>query len=94
MQILAKEKPLSNYTLMLMLARSLIANAQDLKETWLKPALDSVLKGYSCIRKDRSRGSGGRCAVFIRRGVKHRQLMMAQKFEVIVVEVWTKEGSL
>lgn len=30
---------------MLMLARSLIANAQELQETWLKPALDSVLKG-------------------------------------------------
>lgn len=56
-------------------ARSIIANGQEFKgfikelkkkpeviciqETWLKPSLDFVIKGYDSIRRDRGEGSGG-----------------------------------
>lgn len=56
-------------------ARSLIANGQDFKqfiysrkekpdllciqESWLKPNLDFIIKGYVAIRRDRKEGVGG-----------------------------------
>lgn len=62
-------------------ARSLIANGQEFKkyiselpqqpdiicvqETWLKPNLDFIIRGYSSIRKDRINGNGGGYAIFI-----------------------------
>lgn len=69
-------------------ARSLIANGQESKElvrelevkpdflcvqeTWLKPCLDVVIPGYTCLRKDRSSRTGGGCATFVKSGVQYK----------------------
>lgn len=61
-------------------ARSLIANGQEFKkyidnliekphiiciqETWLKPQMDFIIKGYNVIRNDREYGRGGGIAMF------------------------------
>ena len=60
-------------------ARSLIVNGQEFKkyiddlserpnvlciqETWLKPELDFIIKGYTAIRRDRKSGRGGGVAI-------------------------------
>ncbi|MCI4382155.1 hypothetical protein PGIGA_G00260520 [Pangasianodon gigas] len=91
-------------------ARSLLANGQEFKgfikklkgkpdiiciqETWLKPNLDFVIHGYSSIRKDRDSGNGGGCAVFIKEGINHSRVQTTQDLELIVVEIWTKEGNV
>lgn len=59
--------------------RSLISNGQKLKgfikdfkkkpeiicvqETWLKPGLEFVMKGYDSIRRDSREGRGGGCLI-------------------------------
>lgn len=69
-------------------ARSLIANGQEFKklirdlenkpdflciqETWLKPCLDFVIPGYTCLRKDRSDRSGVWCATFVKLGIQYK----------------------
>ena len=70
-------------------ARSLIANGQELKkfirdsdvkphivcvqETWLKPCLDFVLPGYTCLRKDRpDMTQGGGCATLVKCGLQYK----------------------
>ena len=71
-------------------ARSLVANGQELKgfidgirkkpeiicvqETWLKPALDFVIRGYSSIRRDRAEGNGGGWIIFVKQGTQYRVL--------------------
>lgn len=62
--------------------------------THLKPAVDFVNKGCSCICKDRAYGNGGGCAIFIREGIKYRQFMRVQKLEVIVIQEWAKDGTM
>lgn len=69
-------------------ARSLIANGPEFKgfidelevqpdiicvqETWLKPTLDFVIRGYISIRRDREEGGGGGCGIFIKRGIQYQ----------------------
>lgn len=66
-------------------ARNLIANGQEFKglvekckekpdiicvqESWLKPNLDFVIKGYDNPpnRRDRKEGNGGGCVPFVKR---------------------------
>ncbi len=64
------------------------------QETWIKPTLDFVIEGYSCIHKDRPCGSGGGCATFIRPAVIYKQLTTVQDLDIIAIEVWTKEGTM
>lgn len=85
-------------------ARSLCANGQEFKgyinelnekpdvicvqETWLKPRLDFVLKGYISVRRDREEGNGGGCMDFIREGVTYRVLEKGTAIEYISIEIW------
>lgn len=85
-------------------ARSLIANGQEFKryvqelsrkpdviciqETWLKPNLDFVLKGYNSIRQDRVKDVGGGCLTFIKDGISYRHLKTAEEHECIVTEIF------
>lgn len=53
------------------------------QETWLKPRLDFVLKGYISVRMDREEGNGGGCMNFIREGVAYRVLEKGTVMEYI-----------
>lgn len=35
-----------------------------IQETWLRPTLDFVLRGYHTVRRDRTEGSGEGCIIF------------------------------
>jgi exonuclease III len=85
-------------------ARSLLANGLEFKgyvnqmkdkpdviciqESWLKPGLDFVLKGYITVRRDREGGNGGGCVTFIRVGIPYRKVGMGETIEYVVVEIW------
>lgn len=91
-------------------ARSLVANGQEFKgflnemeqkpdvvciqETWLKQSLDFVIKGYTCVRRDRGEGIGGGCATFVRRGVQYREIKKGNELEYVIIELWTRMGSI
>ena len=85
-------------------ARSLIANGQEFKkyiydlevvpevicvqETWLRPQLDFVIPGFSCIRHDRDNNqNGGGCATFLKDGVAYREVQSPDDIECIIVEI-------
>lgn len=59
-----------------------------IQESWLKPGLDFVLKGYSAVRRDREEGNGGGCVTFIGKGVQYRKVAIGKTSEYVVVEVW------
>ena len=63
-----------------------------IQETWLKPALDFVISGYNSIRRDRAEGNGGGCIIFVKQGMQYRVLEKGKHCEMIVIEVWTKDG--
>lgn len=85
-------------------ARSLIANGQELKryiheltdkpeviciqETWLKPHLQFIIKGYSAIRYDRSNERGGGCVTFIKEGIPYKCIKVSGEHECIVTEIF------
>ena len=89
-------------------ARSLIANGQEFKkyidklkekpniicvqETWLKPDIDCIIKGYTAIRRDRGKGRGGGVPTFIQNGISYKVLGVNKNHELIVTRVWTKRG--
>lgn len=95
-------------------ARSLLANGQEFKgfiknlkkkpemicvqETWLKPALEFVIKGYDSIRRDRvgdnGGGGGGGCIIFIKQGIQYKVLGKGTELEYVIIKVWTKEGTI
>lgn len=78
-------------------ARSLIANGQEFKgfinkcktkpiiiciqETWLKPNLDFVIKGYDNVRRDRKEGNGGGCITLIKQGTQYRIVNIGTQLE-------------
>lgn len=84
-------------------ARSLISNGQEFKkyvddfnvkphiicvqETWLKPNLSFVVQGYSVVRKDRNKGTGGGVITFIKQDVAFREVNVIEELEAVVVEV-------
>lgn len=84
-------------------ARSLIANGQEFKryihnlnkkpevlciqETWVKPNLDFVLKGYNGIRCDREKGRGGGCMTFIKLGILYR-CINSKEHECVITEIF------
>lgn len=69
-------------------ARSLIANGQEfnkfiddlvekpnviyIQETWIKPQLDFIIKGYNVVTTDREPGRVGGVATFIQSGMKYQ----------------------
>lgn len=65
-----------------------------IQESWLKPRLDFVIKGYSDNRRDRGEGKppGGGCITFIKKGLQHREVKRGKELEYVVTEVWTKQG--
>lgn len=85
-------------------ARSLIANGQEFKryvqeltnkpdiiriqETWLKPHLEFILKGYHNIRVDREKDRGGGCITFIKEGISFRHINTTTEHENIVTEIF------
>lgn len=91
-------------------ARNLIANGQEFKglvekckekpdiicvqESWLKPNLDFVIKGYDGVRKDRKEGNGGGCVPFVKRGVQYRVVAIGKQLEYIVLEIGDWGGDL
>ena len=91
-------------------ARSLIADGQEFKkyidnlgdkpnvmciqETWLKPQLDFILKGYTAVRRDREPGRGGGVATFIQIGVRYKLMSASTDHEAIVIKVWTDRGPI
>lgn len=91
-------------------ARSLIANGQEFKgfinkcktkpiiiciqETWLKPNLDFVIKGYDNVRRDRKEGNGGGCITLIKQGTQYRIVNIGTQLEYIVIEIWTRNGNI
>lgn len=50
-----------------------------------------LLKG---IRRDRREGRGGGCVIFVKQGVQYRVVGEGTQLEYIVVETWTKTGSI
>jgi exonuclease III len=91
-------------------ARSLIANGQEFKkyidnliekphiiciqETWLKPQLDFIIKGYNVIRNDREYGRGGGIATFIQNGMKYKVVQINTDYESIINKIWTERGCI
>ncbi|XDV19101.1 hypothetical protein PO909_024666 [Leuciscus waleckii] len=90
-------------------ARSLVANGLEFKgylnqmeeklnvicvrESWLKPKLDFVIKGYVSVRRDREEGTGDGCVTFINSGIQYR--MVGKGSEIyVVVEVWKEDKSV
>lgn len=89
-------------------ARSRIANGQEFKklmwdleikpdfvciqETWLKPCLDFVIPGYTCLRKDRSDRSGSGCATFVKSGIQYKVWEYDSSLECLIVEIWSSQG--
>lgn len=85
-------------------ARSLIANGQEFKkyvqeltnkpdiiciqETWLKPHLDFILKGYHSIRLDRKKDRGGGCITFIKEGISFTHINTVTDHENVVTEIF------
>lgn len=37
-------------------------------------------------------GSGGGCIIFVKQGVQYRVLKRGKDWEMIVIEIWTKDG--
>lgn len=66
-----------------------LPNVICVQETWLKPQLDFVIPGFISIRKDRTQTAGGGCAIFVKKGVSHREVNIDTQDETIKVEVWT-----
>lgn len=56
-----------------------------IQETWPKPQLDFIIKGYIAVRRDRKSGRGGGVATFIQNGMRYK---------IIQVRVWTDKGSI
>ncbi|KAI2660328.1 putative RNA-directed DNA polymerase from transposon BS [Labeo rohita] len=64
-----------------------MAAERHLDETWLRPNLDFVIRGYVAVRRDRDEGSAGGCATFIKQGLPYRILGLGKELEYVVVEV-------
>jgi len=91
-------------------ARSLIANGQEFKkyiddlvekpnviciqETWVKPQLDFIIKGYNGVRRDREPGRGGVVATFIQNGMKYKVAQINSNYDSIRSKIWTKIGCI
>lgn len=91
-------------------ARSLVANGLEFKgylnkmeekpdvicvqESWLKPKLDFVIKGYVSVRRDREEGNGGGCVTFIKSEMQYRMVGKGREMEYVVVEVWKGDKSV
>ena len=91
-------------------ARSLIANGQEfrqfiysqqekpdilcLQESWLKPNLDLIIKGYVSVRRDREEGTGGGCVTFVKEGIPYRVIDIGVEMESIIIEVWVGKRKL
>lgn len=54
-----------------------------IQETWLKPTLDFVIRGYSGVHRGKSEVHGGGCETFF---------YSKRNTEYIVVEVWNKNS--
>ncbi len=90
-------------------ARSLYANGLEFKsyinqmkvkpeviciqESWLKPKLEFVLKGYIRVRRDREAGKGGGCITFVKEGIPYRVLEKGVELEYIVLEIWIEKNN-
>ena len=57
-----------------------------------KTTLDFVIKGYDRIHRARVEGSGGGCIIFVKQEMQYRVLNKGKEWEMIVIEVWTKDG--
>lgn len=82
-------------------ARSLIANGQDFKqfiysqkikpdvmciqESWLKPNLDFVRRGYVAVRRDREGGTGGGCVIYVKDDIPYRTVHIGTEMECMAV---------
>ena len=91
-------------------ARSLCSNGQEFKkyieelsekpnvicvqETWLRPHLDFIIRGYVAVRRDRGNGSGGGVATFIKHGLGFRTLNISKDAEAILIEAWIGNTSV
>jgi exonuclease III len=91
-------------------ARSLVANGLEFKgyvnkmevkpdvicvqESWLKPKLDFVIKGFVSVRRDREEGNGGGCVTFIKSEIQCRMVGKGREIEYVVVEVWKDDKSV
>lgn len=91
-------------------ARSLISNGQEFKkyidkleekpdviciqETWLKPQLDFIIKGYNAVRRDRESGRGGGVVTFIQNGMSYKVMRISTEHESITVKVWSNRGNI
>lgn len=51
-----------------------------------------MVRGYDSIRRDRTEGNGGGCIIFVKQGMQYRVLEKGKECEMIVIEVWTKDG--
>lgn len=81
--------------------RSLISNGQELKgftndfkkkpeiirvqETWLKPALEFIIKRYDSRRRDRREGRGGVCILFLKQIIQYRVLGKGVELEYLII---------
>ena len=57
------------------------------QETWLKSPKKFWIPGYTFIRKDRVRGSGGGCGIFVKLGVSFEEIECAAKLESIIIRI-------
>lgn len=63
------------------------------QETYLKPDLKYSLSGYEVIRKEGLNGRGG-VAVFVKKGIKYKDVNILQNLEGISLKVTTNIGDL
>lgn len=91
-------------------ARSLLANGQEFKkiindidvvpdiiciqESWLKPHLDFVLRGYCSVRCDRIGSQGGGCVTFIKDTLAYRRINIPNEYECVVTDICSPRGNI
>ena len=71
-------------------------NVLCVQETWLKPQLDFVVKGFTAVRKDRrwETGRGGAVATFIQTGMSNKVVYVSTGHEAIGIKIWAERGPI
>lgn len=62
-----------------------------IQETWLKPTIEFVIKGYHSIPRDREQWKGGGCIIFVKQEIQYRVLGKGRELDCLAVEIWTTE---
>ena len=69
-------------------------NVMCIQQTWLKPQLDFIIKGYTAVRRDREPGGGGGVATIIHIGGSYKLMHASTDHEAILIQVWRDRGPI